>query len=176
MKRVFAHIGFSFAITLVVLNFFSIKAALVILAITGVAFAVTFAIKKIRKAVSIPLCMFSAFLACVIFITTYYGTFVPCEKLNEVTADAEFYIVDLEEETSFGYSYTVKTVSVNAADAPQNIKLYVRSDTRINAGSYQIIKGELKFWLVAENGFNSYGAFGEKVFLTSNLNSYSATD
>ncbi|MDE7124767.1 MAG: competence protein ComEC family protein, partial [Eubacterium sp.] len=176
MKRVFAHIGFSFAITLIVLNLFSIKAALVIFAITGVAFAVSFVLKKTRKAVSVPLCMFSAFLACAIFITTYYGTFLPCEKLNETTAYSEFYLVDLEQETSSGYSYTVKTVSVDKVGAPQNIKLYVKSKTRINADYYQIITGELKFRLVAENGFDSYGAFGEKVFLTSNLNSYSTTD
>ena len=176
MKRVFAHIGFSFAITLIVLNLFSIKAALVILAITGAAFAVSFALKKTRQVISVALCMFSAFLACAVFITTYYGTLLPCEKLNETTAYSEFYIVDLEQETSSGYSYTVKTVSVDKEGAPQNIRLHVKSKTRINADYYQLIKGELKFRLVAENGFNSYGAFGEKVFLTSNLNSYSTID
>ena len=70
MKRVFAHIGFSFAITLIVLNLFSIKAALVILAITGAALAVSFALKKTRQVISAALCMFSAFLACAVFITT----------------------------------------------------------------------------------------------------------
>ena len=55
MKRVFAHIGFSFAITLIVLNLFSIKAALVILAITGAAFAVSFALKKTRQVISVAL-------------------------------------------------------------------------------------------------------------------------
>lgn len=104
---------FSFAITLIVLNLFSIKAALVILAITGAAFAVSFALKKTRQVISVALCMFSAFLACAVFITTYYGTLLPCEKLNETTAYSEFYIVDLEQETSSGYSYTVKTVSVD---------------------------------------------------------------
>ncbi len=33
MKRVFAHIGFSFAITLIVLNFLGIEAAFAILAV-----------------------------------------------------------------------------------------------------------------------------------------------
>ncbi|MDE6110576.1 MAG: hypothetical protein K2F65_01535, partial [Eubacterium sp.] len=64
MKRVFAHIGFSFAITLIMLNFLEIEAAFVILAITSVAFAVSVIVRKTRRSLSVPLCMFSEFLAC----------------------------------------------------------------------------------------------------------------
>ena len=84
MKRVFAHIGFSFAITLVILNFFQIKTALVISAVTGAAFAVSLLIKRTRRGVAVPLGMLSAVLACVIFISNYYSSFLPQTRLDNV--------------------------------------------------------------------------------------------
>ena len=103
MKRVFAHIGFSSAITLIVLNFFQINTAFVILAVTGAAFAVSLIIKRTRKGIAVPLCMISAAVACILFITNYYGSFIPQSRLDGNSATAEFYIVDLEEQSSYGY-------------------------------------------------------------------------
>lgn len=45
MKRVFANIGFSVAVALVVLNFMNVKAALAALVASGVAFIVSVAVK-----------------------------------------------------------------------------------------------------------------------------------
>ena len=81
MKRVFAHIGFSFAITLIMLNFLEIEAAFVILAIASVAFAVSVLVRKTRRSVSVPLCMFMAVLAGVIFISNYYRRKLLMQKL-----------------------------------------------------------------------------------------------
>ncbi|MEZ3421991.1 MAG: hypothetical protein K1V95_08795, partial [Eubacterium sp.] len=156
MKRVFAHIGFSFAITLVILNFFQIKTALVISAVTGAAFAVSLLIKRTRRGVAVPLAMLSAVLACVIFISNYYSSFLPQTRLDNVTANAEFYIVDLEEKTTAGsYTYTVKTKSVRAANAPQNIKVKLKSPVQIDADYYEILKREIRFRLISDNGFRS---------------------
>lgn len=176
MKRVFAHIGFSFAITLLVLSLFQINAALVILVITGVAFAVSLIIKRTRNGIAVPLCMFSAMLACIIFITDYYGVFLPQAKLDNVEADAEFYIVDLIEEKSGGYYYTVKTKYIDAENAPQSIKIDLKSKEKIDADYYQVVKGRMKFSLIAENGFNSYGSFGKGIFVSANLKNLEKTD
>ncbi len=168
MKRVFAHIGFSFAITLVILNFFQIKTALVISAVTGAAFAVSLLIKRTRRGVAVPLAMLSAVLACVIFISNYYSSFLPQTRLDNVTANAEFYIVDLEEKTTAGsYTYTVKTKSVRAANAPQNIKVKLKSPVQIDADYYEILKGEIRFRLISDNGFRSYGSFGKGIYLSA---------
>ncbi|MCH5317169.1 MAG: ComEC/Rec2 family competence protein [Eubacterium sp.] len=177
MKRVFAHIGFSFAITLIVLNVFSIDAAFVILGVTGAAFAVSMIFDKLRKGASIPLCAASAFLACVLFLSVYYGTFIPQSKLDGKTANAEFYIIDFNENAESGrFYYTVKTISVDLDGAPQSFKTEFSSDERLSVDYYLLIKGELTFHLSAENGFDSYGDFGEGIFLSSKLNFYQITN
>lgn len=169
MKRVFAHIGFSFAITLIILNFLKIEAAFVILAVTSAAFAIFILIKKTRESISVPLCMFSAFLACVIFISNYYSVFLPQRNLDNKIIDSEFYIVDLSECKNDSYYYTVKTSFVNMDKSPQHIKLTLKSDDKIKADYYQMIDGRIKLRLVAENGFASYGKFGDKIFLSGSL-------
>lgn len=169
MKRVFAHIGFSFAITLIVLNFLEIEAAFAVLAIAGVAFAVSVFVRKTRRSLSVPLCMFSAVLACVIFISNYCFIFLPQKSLDSETVNAEFYVVDLEEQRNDSYYYTVKTSFVNRKNFPQGVKLSVKSEKRIDAEYYQKIRGTIKLRLIAENGFSSYGYFGNGVYLSGTL-------
>lgn len=176
MKRVFAHIGFSVAITLIVLNFLSIKAALAALAAAGAFFVASLFIKRTRQAVSIPLCLFSAMLACVLFISFYYGVFINQSSLDGKTVNSEFYIVDLERETQYGYYYTAKTVFIDEAGAPQNIKLTVKSEERIPAEYYQPVDAEIKFSLIADNGYSSYGSFGDGIFLSAKVKSFEVTD
>lgn len=176
MKRVFAHIGFSFALTLVILNLISIKGVLVVFVIASALFIVSLLIKKTREAVAVPLCLFSAILACLLFSSCYYGSYVPQVNLDGKTAEAEFYIVDLEEHNDYGYTYTVKTKSVDVSGAPQNIKLRLKSKDKIPADYYQIVKGELKFSKISDNGYESYGSFGENIFLRSKLTKYAVTN
>lgn len=176
MKRVFAHIGFSFAITLIVLNFLSIKAALAALAASSALFVASLLIKHTRQAVAVPLCMASAMLAGILFVSFYYGTFLNQQSLNEKTVHSEIYIIDLERETEYGCYYTAKTVYIDEAGAPQNIKLTVKSEERIPAEYYQIIDAEMKFSLIADNGYESYGSFGEGIFLSAKVNSFEVTD
>jgi hypothetical protein len=59
MKRVFAHIGFSFALALIILNFLNVKWALAAAIAAGALFVVSLLIPKTRKAVAVPLCLFS---------------------------------------------------------------------------------------------------------------------
>ncbi len=173
MKRVFAHIGFSFAITLIVLNIFGIKAAFAALAVTGAAFALSVIVKKTRRAAAVPVCMISAFLACALFICVYAGVFLPQKALDGKTVSTRFYISELKEsETGDFFTYTVKTVSVDCENAPQRITLKLRGKKRIDADYGQIINGKLKLRLTAENGFDSFGNFGNGIFLSANLSSF----
>lgn len=156
--------------------FFQISTALVILAVTGAAFAVSLIVKKVRRSSAFPLCLVSSILACVIFISNYYGAFIPQTKLDNIKADAEFYIVDLEEQTPYGYNYTVKTTYIHAENVPQNIKLDLKSRSRINADYYQIIKGKMKFSLISDNGYTSYGSFGSGIYLSADADEFQKTD
>lgn len=176
MKRVFAHIGFSFAITLVLLNFLKIEAAFVILAIASVAFAVSVLFRKTRISLSVPLCMFMAVLASVIFVSNYYFSFLPQKSLDSETVTAEIYIVDLEEIKNDSYYYTVKTSYIGRDNSPQNIKINIKSETKIDADYYQKVKGSIRLSLVAENGFDSYGSFGNGIYLSGSLLKFDVTD
>ncbi len=176
MKRVFAHIGFSFALTLVILNLISIKGVLVVFMTASALFVVPLLINKTRKAVAIPLCLFSAVLACLLFYSTYYANFLPQISLDSKVAETEFYVVELEEQNEYGYKYTVKTKSIDIAGAPQNIKLSLKSKDKIPADYYQVVKGELEFNKISDSGFQSYGSFGENVFLKAKTLKYAVTD
>ena len=176
MKRVFAHIGFSFAITLLVLNFLEIEAAFAILTIAGAVFLLSILFKRTRESVSLPLCAVCAFVAAAIFISNYYFVFLPQTRLDNKIVNAEFYIVDLAEEKYDKYYYTVQTSSIENDNCPQNIRISLKSDEKINAEYYQKINGKLRLRLVAENGFSSYGSFGNSIFLSGTLMNSSVDD
>lgn len=167
MKRVFAHIGFSFAITMIILNLLPIKGAFAVLALVSVLFVIFTAVKKIRKAVAVPLCLFSCMLASVIFLSFSYGTFLPQQNLTDKETEIQFYLVDIPEKTDNGYLYTVKTTNIDCDGAPQNIKLSVYSRNKINADYNQIVKAKVKLKPIADNGFNSYGKYADNIFLSA---------
>lgn len=176
MKRVFAHIGFSAAITLIVLNFLPIEGAFVILVVTSVLFAVFMLIGKTRRAAALPVCMISCVLAAVIFIAFYYGSFLPQRSLAYKDAEIFFYISDIPEENDSGNQYTVKTVNVDIDNSPQNIKLSLYSDNRINADYNQLVKAKVKFKPSAENGYKSYGKYADNIFLSAYAYDFIVTD
>ena len=66
MKRVFAHIGFSFAVSMLLLNLInSIKKTLIISAGLAILFIASLAVKKYRQALAVPLCLGAAVFACI---------------------------------------------------------------------------------------------------------------
>ena len=172
MKRPFAVIGFSSALTLIILNFLSIKWALAAFVAVSVLFVIFLANQTIRKAAVLPVSMLSAALACLIFIVSYYNVFLPQTALSEQTVNAEIYIVDVAEKTENGYSYTVKTRSLDLPDAPQNIKLTVYSDSRIDAQSYEILNAKISLFSTGSNAFESRGTFDDGIFLNGYLRAY----
>ena len=140
MKRVFANIGFSVAVALVVLNFMNVKAALAALVASGVAFIVSVAVPKIRSGKAFSLCLLGVCFACALFASFYYGTYLPQTKLFGKTASVRAYIVDLPQKTSSGkYLYTVKTQSISGSDVPQNIKFEMYSESPVYAEAYDVL-------------------------------------
>ncbi len=176
MKRAFANIGFSFAVTLIVLNFLNVKWALAVFAAVSVLFVAFLAFPNTRKAAVLPVSMLSAALACVIFIVTYNNVFLPQTALADKTVNAQIYIVDIEQKTENGFSYTVKTKSIDMQNSPQNIKLTVYSDSRIYAESYELLNVNMSLFSAGENAFDSRGSFDDDIFLKGYINSYQNTD
>lgn len=176
MKRAFATIGFTFAVTLIVLNFLSVKWALAAFTAVSVLFVLFISIQKTRRAAVLPVSMLSAALACVIFISYCNGVYLPQTVLADETVDAQIYIIDIEQKTQNGYAYTVKTKSIEMQNAPQNIKLTVYSDSQMTAESYELINVNVSLFSAGDNAFDSRGSFDDDIFLRGYINTYSETD
>lgn len=175
MKRVFAHIGFSMALTLVVLNLIDIAYIPVIIMGLVVILTTSLILKKYRQALTVPVCVASAIFACIVFLGVYNADAKPQLELNEKEAVASFYIVELPECNGDSYTYTVKTEAIELNNSPQNIKLRITTDEKLNVDNYQVIEGTLQFKAISDNAFNSYGYWADNVFLTCSLQDYSIT-
>lgn len=176
MKRAFATIGFTFAVTLIILNFLNEKWALAAFTAASVLFVVFISVSKSRKAAVLPVSMLSAALACIVFVTYCNNVYLPQTVLADKTVDAQIYIVDTEQKTQNGYFYTVKSRNIEMQNVPQNIKLTVYSDAQITAESYELINVNMTLFSAGENAFDSRGSFDDGIFLRGYINTYSETD
>lgn len=177
MKRVFAHIGFSFAVALLILNLIPIKYIIAIAAGLAVVFIASLAIQKYRQALTVPICIGTALMACLVFLCAMNSGVEPQQKLDGRSAETVFYIVDLEEIDNNGnYNYIVKTQSVNCDGAVQNIKLKVQSTVKIEADYYQKVSCDLSFYSISDDAFSSYGNWGNHIFLTSHAENIRVLD
>lgn len=174
MKRVFAHIGFTAALTLFILNLFSVQFAYIIFTFLVGAFFVSLSVKKIRQAVSVCLCIGSAAFACLMFIFGINATYAPQLQLDGATYNAEFYVTDCSK-SDYSYFYDVKTLSIDAPGVPQNINLSIRTEKPMKFEYGEIIEGTLSFEKVSDNGFDSFGKFADKIFLQADAVSVCST-
>lgn len=174
MKRVFAHIGFTTALTLFILNLFNVQFAYILFVLLLGAFFISLAVKKIRQAVSVCLCIGSAAFACLIFIFGINGSYAPQLQLDGETCNASFYVTDCSE-SDYSYFYDVKTLSIDAPGVPQNINLSVRTEKPIDFEYGEVLEGTLSFEKVADNGYDSFGKFADKIFLQADALSVETT-
>ena len=175
MKRIFTHIGFSTAVTLLVINLLPVNSISLIMLGLAVLSAASLVIFK-GKEKAIFVCLISGVFACGVFLCTYNATVAPQLSLDSAEADTEFYITDIAKIDGDGnYIYTAKTTKIDCDGAPQNIKLRVKSTRKINADYYETVKGKLKFYSIADNAPSSYGYWGEKTFLSAKGSKFTAT-
>ena len=172
MKRVFAFVGFSSAITLLVLNTIPYNLVKFLIIPIVILLLVSLSVKKLRQGRVLPITFCSILFACLIFVFCMQGNVLPQKSLNGQTANSEFHIIDIEEKTYDGFVYTVKTDKIDLPDTPQNIKLKVKTSTRINADYYDDLSGELAFYSYTDNGFDSYGDYGDNIFVRASLLNY----
>ncbi|MBR2133702.1 MAG: ComEC/Rec2 family competence protein [Eubacterium sp.] len=172
MKRVFAFIGFSCAITLFILNSFAYNAYLYVLLVCVILFALSLIIKPLRQEKVVPTVLGSAVFACLIFTLTMSGVNTEHNALCGKTAACSFKIIEPYEMTTTGkYSYTVKTEYIKCENSPQNIKVRLFSDDIINADYYDEINGELTFLDSTEKPLNSNGMYSQGVYISAVLDS-----
>lgn len=176
MKRVFAFIGFSMAITLIVLNTVAYSFAKYIFIAAALAFAASMLVKKLRQEKVVPVTLGAVLFSCLVFIICMQSSVLPQKALDGETATAVFEIVDLETEDEDGWLYTVKTKFIDVSGSPQDIKLKLRSKAKINADYYEEISGVLAFYSYTDSAFDSYGDYGNNIFIRASLISYEPTE
>lgn len=176
MKRPFAHIGFTLAISLIIVNLIPFEIVKFVMVGLAILFVASLMLCHIRKSLSVPICIGTALFACFIFIVSVNLVVAPQQTLDDKTVDASFYIISTEETNNNEYIYVAKTDKINDDDAPQNIKFRLKSDIPINAEPYQIINGKLKFYNIGDAAFDSWGYWGNNIFLSSRVKNFYVTD
>ena len=122
MKRPFAHIGFTLAISLIIVNLIPFEIVKFVMVGLAILFVASLMLCYIRKSLSVPICIGTALFACFIFIVSVNLVVAPQQTLDDKTVDASFYIISTEETNNNEYIYVAKTDKINDDNAPQNIK------------------------------------------------------
>lgn len=172
MKRVFAFIGFTVAITLVVLNIIPYHFAGLVLSIAVVLFIASLLIKFTRDGRVICVVLGSIVFACTMFMLVSDSSVLPARTLEQKSADVVFQIIDIPEynEESNTYTYIAETEKIDMIGSPQKIKVYLKSDEKIDADYYDTVSSNLYFYTAGENPFKSYGLYGDGIYVCARLN------
>lgn len=172
MKRVFAFIGFTVAITLVVLNIIPYHFAGLVLSIAVVLFIASLLIKFTRDGRVICVVLGSIVFACTMFMLVSDSSVLPARTLEQKSADVVFQIIDIPEynEESNTYTYIVETAKIDMIGSPQKIKVYLKSDEKIDADYYDTVSSNLYFYTAGKNPFKSYGLYGDGIYVCARLN------
>lgn len=176
MKRVFAFIGFTVAITLIVLNIIPFSFVKYITIAAVALFIVSLLVKSLRKEKVIPVVLVSVIFACSVFSIHYISSYNPVVNLDGEKANISFEIIDLPtKKTDGGYSYTVKVKSVDIPSSPQTFKMKLNTNFPLKADACQTVHANVYFKQIADNGFDSFGYFGDGIYLSAALYSYDVT-
>lgn len=171
MKRVFAFIGFTAAITHIVLNIIPFNYSYLIISIAAVLFAASMLIKSTRQARVLPVVLGSVIFACLTFMLVSVSAVEPAKSLAGSTANVRFQITDMPEYNvnNDSYAYVIKTSEINKNGAPQNISVKLITDEKFSADYYDYIDAELDFYSTADNAFDSYGQYGDGIYIRAKL-------
>lgn len=171
MKRVFAHIGFSSLITLIILNVSGLKFAVCSAGVLFVLLLISVCVKKTRSAGALPIVVSAALFSCIVFCVFYSSSYAEQSKLHMQKCNVQFEIIDLPEQKNGFYYYTAKSNYIDKKSAVQNIKFRIKSEKPISAEPYDRINAELTFYKTGENSLDSKGYFANNIYLTSKLSS-----
>lgn len=170
MKRVFAYIGFSAALTQIVLCFVPIiygeyiKIAAIWLAVIFVA---SLLLPTLRRAEVVPLCVGASLLACLLFLFNFNAAVLPERALDSKTAECTFYVTDEPKDKC---SYNAEITSVDLPNAVQNFSVVVKTDGLTDLEPYREYTASLDFYVKYDDAFKSYGSFSDRVYVNAKLN------
>ena len=171
MKRVFAFIGFTCAITLIFLNIIPFKYSKFIFLSAVILLVLSLLTKSTRQAKVLPVVAGSVAFACFVFMLFTVDSVLPAKELDGKVSDVKFQITDIGEksETLNKYIYTVKTLSIDSRDSVQNVKLKLYSNNEINADAYDIVSAKVSFFNPGDNAFELYGIYSDGIYINGEL-------
>ncbi|MGN1202927.1 MAG: ComEC/Rec2 family competence protein, partial [Eubacterium sp.] len=171
MKRVFAFIGFTCAITLIFLNIIPFKFSKLIFLSAVILFLLSLLTKSTRQAKVFPVVAGSVAFACFVFMLFTVNSVMPAKELDGKTADVKFQITDIAEYNSTlnKYIYTVKTLSIDSQSSVQNVKLSLYSSSEVNADAYDIVSAKVRFFSQGDNAFEQYGDYSDGIYIKGEI-------
>ena len=173
MKRVFAYIGFSAAITQLVLCLVPMMYSEYIrIAAFGLAtiFVASLFLPVFRRAEVVPLCSGVALFTCLLFLFNLNTAVLPVTDLDSFTADCVFYVTDNPHVTGSAVTYDAYVKCVNLPSAVQNFKTVVLADEMTELEPFREYVGSLDFYTKYNNAMSSFGQFSNRVYINSRLN------
>ena len=169
MKRVFALIGFTMALTMLVANL--VDAYYIFIASIGltVIFAVSLFLPYFRRNKPFEICLATVIFACFLFLIYHSSVVLPRLELAESEADCRFYVIEHLGSSYTSNSYLARIQCANLENIPKNMKLiiYTTVDTRLD--EYNAYSGHLYFFTHCERPFESYGSFADGVFIRATV-------
>ncbi len=94
---------------------------------------------------------------------------MPLQRLDGETAVVELELTDGAQNTDEGLVYRARVNSVELDGAPQKFNIRLKTDSSLSVDYYQGFKAYVQFYSIADNAFDSYGYFGNNIFLSARL-------
>ena len=176
MKRVFAVIGFTMALTMLVANL--VDAYYIFITVIGltVIFAVSLFLPYFRNNRPFEICLATVIFACFLFLIYKSCVVSPQLSLAENEADCRFYVIEKLNSSYTSNSYLARIQSSSLEKVPENMKLivYTTSDARLE--EYEAYSGHFSFFTQYEKPFESYGKYADGIFISATAEDVTSLD
>ncbi len=151
MKRRLFLIGSSYFISLIVACAVKFSFSIIIFSFLCLSVVIMLIVKKLRQNHLILTALTVSILAFAAFNVYTYIEVLPVKNLDGIDAQISATLCELPEESEGKYTYTLKTDSIEAENAKQNIKLKVNTNNPIDIDVYDKIKARVHFYLPSDD-------------------------
>lgn len=167
MKRVFLTVGFSFILSLLILNYLLPDKALICLSTAIFLLVLFLIIKPLRKRKEIVCVLISFIISVVSFICVTEVSYKSAQALKNKKCEITATVTDIPTISSGGnYSYLIKTKSINGEKRKIRMRLY--TSYNISAEPYDEIEFSSYPFIPGENNDSMLGYFkGKRIYIAA---------
>lgn len=167
MKRIFATVGFSFILSLLILNTFFFDKAVIYLIITVFLLLLSLVIKPLRKKRESVCILLSFVISAVSFMLVTELSYKPAQAFKDTKCEITATVTDIPTISSGGnFSYPIKTKFINGEKRKIRMRLYTPYD--ISAEPYDEIEFSSYPFIPGENNESVLGYFkGKRIYIAA---------